>query len=260
MSAGVRPLETGWLPDTPVGDTVLRGFVQNQIELNETIARARDGRVDQTADVSLVETGPVTAFLNQAVLRRNLAGADDPVLGHVEAFYRHACVLLSIWPTPDLSRRGWRLVGHPVFVVRAPAAVPSVPGDVAVRPVTSVADLRAFEQVVLDGYPMPPATDGGPTFAPPLLGSALRLRVAHLDGGPVATGGSHVAHGVVNLCMAATLPAARRRGAWAALVHARVADDPAQPAVAFTSDDSRPGFQRLGFLPVTRFTLWTRSG
>ena len=30
----------------------------------------------------------------------------------------------------------------------------------------------------------------------------------------------------------------------------------ALPAVAFTSDYSRPGFLRTGFLPITRFTLW----
>jgi hypothetical protein len=86
----------------------------------------------------------------------------------------------------------------------------------------------------------------------------MALRLALLDDRPVAAGASHTAHGVVNLCMAATLPAARRRGVWAALVRPRIADDPSLPAVAFTSDDSRPGFERLGFLPVTRFTLWTR--
>ena len=35
--------------------------------------------------------------------------------------------------------------------------------------------------------------------------------------------------------------------------------DPALPAVAFTSDHSRPGFVRMGFLPITRFTLWSRA-
>ena len=45
--------------------------------------------------------------------------------------------------------------------------------------------------------------------------------------------------GVVNLCLAATLSAARRRGAWQALVAARCAASPDLPAVAFTSDYSR---------------------
>ena len=73
---------------------------------------------------------------------------------------------------------------------------------------------------------------------------------------PIAAAASHAAHGVVNLCLAATLPAARRRGAWHALVAARCAGTPDLPAVAFTSDYSRPGFLRMGFLPITRFTLW----
>ena len=66
------------------------------------------------------------------------------------------------------------------------------------------------------------------------------------------------AHGVVNLCFAATLDAGRRRGVWSALVWARVNQAPDQPAVAFTSDDSRPGFFKMGFIPVFRFTLLVR--
>jgi hypothetical protein len=258
MNGANRPLETGWLPDTPVADTVLRRFLHNQIEFNEHVAVARSGQVQRTAEVSLVQTGPVTAFLNQAVLRRPLAGAGDPALDEIESFYRHECVLLSLWPTPDLAGRGWHLVGHPAFVLRAPG--PSAPpsGDAQVRTVTTAVELQAFEQVVLDGYPVGPAADGGPTFAPSLLDSPVRLRLAYLDGRPVASGASHIAHGVVNLGLAATIPAARRRGAWADVVASRVADDPALPAVAFTSDDSRPGFERMGFLPITRFTLWAR--
>jgi hypothetical protein len=41
-------------------------------------------------------------------------------------------------------------------------------------------------------------------------------------------------------------------------VWARVAQNADQPVVAFTSDDSRPGFVKLGFLPMTRFTLFVR--
>jgi hypothetical protein len=69
----------------------------------------------------------------------------------------------------------------------------------------------------------------------------------------------HVGHGLVNLCLGATLPGVRRRGVWRSLVWERVSEDPGKPAVAYTSDDSRPGFLRMGFLPVTRFTLWARA-
>jgi hypothetical protein len=67
---------------------------------------------------------------------------------------------------------------------------------------------------------------------------------------------NHASHGVVNLCLGATLPAGRRKGVWEALVWARASDAPDLPAVAFTSDYSRPGFVRMGFMVVTRFTLW----
>ncbi len=259
MTTVDRPLETGWLPDTPVDDTILRRFLHNQIEFNEFFAVARSGRVQRTSDVALVETGPVTGFLNPAVLRRPLADVNDPVLDGIEAFYRHECVLMSLWPTPDLTSRGWRLIGHPTFVARAPGVMQAPSGEAEVRTVTTPEELRAFEQVVLDGYPLPAPADGGPAFASALLDAPVRLRLAYLSGNPVATGASHIAHGVVNLGLAATLPAARRRGAWAALVWRRVSDDPTLPAVAFTSDHSRPGFERMGFLPVTRFTLWGRS-
>jgi hypothetical protein len=93
------------------------------------------------------------------------------------------------------------------------------------------------------------------------LGGPVVLRLGLLEGEPVAAGAVHVGQGVTNLCFAATLPAARRRGVWASLVWARVADGgPELPAVAYTSDYSRPGFERMGFMPVTRFTLWARVG
>ena len=94
-------------------------------------------------------------------------------------------------------------------------------------------------------------------LGPALLRSAVRHWIGYLDGTPVAAAASHAAHGVVNLCLAATLPAARRRRrAGARFVAARCAGTPDLPAVAFTSDYSRPGFVRTGFLPITRFTLW----
>ena len=91
-----------------------------------------------------------------------------------------------------------------------------------------------------------------------LLGSPVSLRLGLVDGEPVSAAAALDAHGVVNLCFAATLDAGRRRGVWSALVWARVREAPDQPAVAFTSDDSRPGFVKMGFLPAFRFTLLVR--
>ncbi len=44
------------------------------------------------------------------------------------------------------------------------------------------------------------------------------------------------------------------------LADGRLADEPDLPAVGVFSDMSRPPAQALGFLPLTRFTLWHRPG
>jgi hypothetical protein len=172
-------------------------------------------------------------------------------------------MVLAAWPTPILASRGWQLVGLPLFVVRAPGPheTPTPPGVTVVR-VDNAVELAMAERVAIDGYPLPEA-EGLPAYSllgTSLLDGPLRIRVAYVDGRPAALGSGHTGHGVVNLCLAATMSAARRRGAWRSLVWARVDDAPDLPAVAFTSDDSRPGFLRLGFLPITRFTLWLKPG
>ena len=263
-TSAVRPLESGWLPDTPVEDSILRRFLFNQADVNETIARAVSGRVDRTSAVSLSDTGLPVPYLNQATLFRPLTDRGDAVLDEVAAFYagRSPGLLLSAWPTPDLSQRGWTLVGHPMFVVRGPAPASTYdaspkPG-VTVRRARSADDLALMERLLVDGYPIPELAGLPPNSAlgGGLVGGPLAHRIGYLGGEPVATGASLVAHGVVNLCLASTLPEARRRGVWQAMVNARCADAPDSPAVAFTSDYSRPGFVRMGFLPVSRFTLW----
>src|SRR4029078_7554685 len=98
----------------------------------------------------------------------------------------------------------------------------------------------------------------GTLFTETLLRSPVSLRLGLVDGEPVSGAAALDAHGVVHLCLAGTPDPGRRKGVWSALVWARVNQAPDQPAVAFTSDDSRPGFVKLGFLPMTRFTLCAR--
>ena len=232
--------------------------------MNATVARALGGRVQDGPEVFLADAGSRVPYFNQAILGRPVLSADDGVLDEAEAFFAagtSAAMLLSIWPTPDLTPRGWTLVGHPAFVARGPGPAGSGPRPgVEVRVAAGADDLAVAERVAIEGYPMPEADGGGPGSLLPaaLLGTGLRVRLGLCDGEPVALGNSYVAHGVVNLCLGATMPAGRRRGVWQALVWARVNDAPELPAVAFTSDDSRPGFLRMGFLAFTRFTLWAR--
>jgi hypothetical protein len=256
-------LENGWLADTPVGDTLLRRFVFNQADHNEAMAAAHGGRADRTDAVLLADSGCPVPYLNQAILARPVLSPDDPVLDVVEAFFegRSGVTVLSIWPTPDLSGRGWSLVGHPALVARAPGAISATPHEgVDIRRAETAADLETAERVAIEGYPIESAAGApaGSVLPATLAAGPIAVRLGLLDGSPVALGNVFVGHGVVNLCLGATLPAARRRGVWEALVWARVAEDPDLPALAYTSDHSRPGFIRMGFLPVTRCTLWYR--
>jgi hypothetical protein len=255
-------LVTGWGAREPIDDSVLRGFLFNQAEVIRAFACGPGSRYERTDDVAMADGNVPVAYVNMAVLLRPVTTAGDAVLDTVADFYApatdRASMLLSVWPTPDLSARGWHLVGHPMFVVRAPGAVTATArAGVDVRDVTTPDDLRALERIAIDGYPIPEAASSAPgaTYPDPLLAAEVSLRLGLVDGEPVSAAAGSVAHGVTNLCFAATLPAGRRRGVWSALVWARVADAPDLPAVAFTSDDSRPGFVKHGFLPLMRFTL-----
>lgn len=269
MSGVAQPQpETGWLPTTPVDDNLLRRFIHSQAVVNSITASSVGGRTDRSDDVFLADTGGPIPYVNQAILTRPLTGADDPVLRTVESFFDEAspsgrpATLLSIWPTPDLSVRGWSLVGHPAMVLRTPGAVVHGPAPgVEVRVATAPEDFTTAERTVVAGYPFEEAQGlpAGSLFPPALKGTDLVVRLGVLDGETVAVGNVVVAHGLVNLCLGATLPSARRRGVWESLVWARVQEAPELPAVAYTSDDSRPGFLRMGFVPITRFTLWLRS-
>lgn len=268
-----RPPETGWLADTPVDDTLLRQFLHNQADYADVIAEQHGGATARTPDVALAGSRCLVPYFNEALLLRPLASDEDPVLDAIDDFYRGGgagedspvWVLLSAWPTPPLQGRGWELVGHPAFVIRTPgsalrppAARPGLRLDV--RRATTPAAVREAERVMAEGYPIDEAKgQPGAAFPATLGDTEISVRIASVDGEDVAVGVGYVARGCVNLAGAATLPAARRTGAWGALVRARVEDAPDLPAVAFTSDFSRPGFEHLGFVSVLRFTMWTRA-
>ena len=264
-TASEAPLTSGWGAREPIDDSVLRRFVFNQAEVVRALACGPSARHSVDDDVVMVDSSGPVAYSNMAVLLRPVTSADDPVLERIADFYApatdRAALLLSVWPLPDLSARGLHLAGHPMFVVRAPGPVDTRVRDrVEVRDVTTADGLRELEHIAIEGYPIAEAkgSAAGTVFPDEVLATPLTLRIGLVDGVAVSGAAALDAHGVVNLCFAATLAAGRRRGVWSALVWARVNQAPDQPAVAFTSDDSRPGFVKMGFLPVTRFTLLVR--
>jgi hypothetical protein len=259
MTTTQRPLETGHLDDTPVDDTLLRRYLHNQADLAALIATAGGGRVVRRPDVVVAAFETAVPFQNNAVLLRPLLGLEDDALDVAEDVLTGVGgIIVSAWPTPDLASRGWHLVGHPTFVVRPPQA--DTPDHQRVRRVTTPGELALAERVVAQAYPMPDAigAPAGSAYPVGVLGSELHVFLGSHDGDVVGVAASHRAHGVLNMCMAATLPAARRQGVWEALARTRLAEEPELPAAATTSDYSRKGFEKIGFVPVSRFTLWIR--
>ena len=264
-----RPPETGWLADTPISDNLLRQFLHNQAEVCEQIAEGFDGDVARSPELALAASRCVVPYFNEALLLRPLHSDADELLDEIDRFYAgndaRSWVLLSAWPTPPLKDRGWELVGHPAFVLRTPSALlrPATTRDemeLDVRLASTSEDLAIAERIFVEGYPIEEGIGRpGATLPSSLADTGVTMRIASVDGVDVAVGMGNVAHGCVNLCGAATMPAARRTGAWGALVRARVEDGRDLPAVAFTSDYSRPGFEHLGFVSVVRFTMWART-
>ena len=252
-------LETGSLPTTPIGDNLVRRFLHNQAELTVTLAEAAGGEV-------LREPGVVAGWYDNPVFYNNMAVLTSPLtvesLKEVESLYTgRTGTLLSAWPTEDLRERGWILIGHPMYVVRGPGhlALHPAPG-VTTEVACTAEDLALGERLAAEGYPVE-AAQGAPAnsiYPEATLESPLLVRIGRLQGEPVSVAASYLAHDVVNLCLAATLAAGRRKGVWAQLVADRVNDEEHLPSCAITSDDSRPGFVKLGFLPVQRMTLWLR--
>ena len=76
---------------------------------------------------------------------------------------------------------------------------------------------------------------------------------------PVAAASAWAAHGMVNVTLVATLPEARRKGYGEALTWAASRLDPTLPAMLLSSDDGRPVYERMGYLPLHRITLWYRG-
>jgi hypothetical protein len=264
-----RAPETGWSSDTPVDDNLLRQFLHNQADFADLVARQHQGTTRRTEGVALAASRCLVPYFNEALLLRPVLSAGDPVLDEVDEFFARSdapmWVLLSAWPTPHLQERGWDLVGHPAFVIRTPGAVLREPAarpgtNLRLRRATDAADVLAAERVMVEGYPLEAAqARPGSAFPESLGATGASVRIASVDGTDVAVGVGYVAHGCVNLCGAATLESARRTGAWGALVRARIADAPDLPAVAFTSDLSRPGFEHLGFVSALRFTMWLQA-
>jgi GNAT superfamily N-acetyltransferase len=254
-------LTHGWEPDTAESDTVLRRFVLANARHTTFLAERAGGRSARTDAFSAADPGSSVFFDNMAVLLAPPQYVDfDKVMAEVRAFYppqRHFC-LLSAWPTPEPAGFGLELMGHPPFMMRPPGGTaPPVPDGVTIRQVNTAEELRAFGDVLLAAFGMP-SDEGVPLTDPRILDDSLRLFLGYLDGEPVATAGARIGFGLCAVEWVGTLAQARGRGIGSALTWAATLAEPDLPATLISTDDGRPVYERMGYLPMHRFTLWHR--
>jgi GNAT superfamily N-acetyltransferase len=147
--------------------------------------------------------------------------------------------------------------------LRAPGEAAPVPQDLTVR---EVVDLPTFQDAlrVSEAAFGPTGLETLEKFRNRLMDPTARLFVAYLGARPVAAGRLELPPGraFAGLWGGGTVPDARHRGVYRALVHAR-AERARELGYRFVTVDagetSRPILERLGFVPLTGIRGWLLS-
>lgn len=253
-------LTHGWEPDTPVEDSVLRRFVVANASHTRALATAGGGRAQLWDDVSAADAASPIIFDNAAVLLAPPQLVDlDEVVDRLLTFYpadRH-WVLLSAWPTPDLTPRGLELMGHPPLMIRPPGgAAPPLPPGLRIEQVRDVEGLADFVTVFTTVFDMD--RRGLPLVDRAVLDGPFRLLVGYLDDRPVATAGTRIGYGLNDIEWVSCLAEVRGRGIGGALAWAATLAVPEYPAALIATDDGQPVYERMGYLRLMRMTMWHR--
>lgn len=257
-------LENGYDAHTPAGDNLLLDYARGEAASFAATVRAGGGRLARDADLGLqlCDLGIASPFGNVALLERPPSDRSTPELAAVlHAFYGEApggaYLVFSAWPL-DLSGHGFAPVGHPPLMLR-PAGGGTVPAtDLRIEQVTDADGLAAFERTIIEAYPAPEMQphQRGAMFGPAILETDWRLFVGYEDDVPVATAGAYVTPTVTIVESVSTQPEARGKGYGTAITAAATFVEPANPAMLIASDLGRPTYDRLGYLPLLRYTLW----
>jgi GNAT superfamily N-acetyltransferase len=215
-------------------------------------------RTDRWAGALIGDSGDLTnpVILTQPVPESDSASLIAEVADLIPATTPY--FLLNPWLSPDFAPHGLALLGHPPLMVRFPAPRPDGgPEGVHVVEVRDDDTLAVAERVLIAGYPMSGSTPGS-VLSPGLLDGTTRVWLGYVDGEAVSVAAAHEAAGTTLVEYVAVLRAARGKGAGAAVTWAATLADPEAPAVLVASDDGRPTYERLGYVPLERWTAWLR--
>jgi hypothetical protein len=260
-------LPDAWDATLPPADNLIKEYVLGYADLMEATAAALGWPAVRTDRFVAVDAGTEFPFQNCVVPLRPF-GSDEveDVVGEAEAFFRARdggpYLLWGGFAIPDLSTRGWGLMGHPPLMLRpAGGEAPPVPDGLEITPVRTVEELEEFTTTLVEAFPVPPLAGlplGG--YGPALLDvDGWHMWIGRIDGRAVATAGAWVHGGLVDVEWISARPETRGRGVGAAVTWAATMADPACPAMLIASDLGQPVYERMGYLRLTRFTLWVGS-
>lgn len=258
---------TGWEQDAPATDTAVRQFILAQSAFQRFTGEILGATVIENERFIAVDTGRPASMINFALLRQPLDTTNiDRTMSELEAHFGHPeatgmVVLYSPLPTPDLSRWGWSLSGHPPLQLRSPLW-PAIDTGVRIEPVRSGEDLLALERIMIDGFDFQEmrGVAAGAYFNHRMIeDDRFGAWLGYLENEPVAAAASMVEAGIVDVLMVATLPAARRKGIGLAVTQAASRPELGLPAALISSDDGRPVYERLGYVPILRGSFWYRE-
>lgn len=254
-------LFSGWAPDAPIDDSLLRRFVFALADRGPFLHERLGCPELRTDSLAAADPASPIIFDNLAVLLQPPSMFElDEVVADVLAFFppERGFVLMSAWPTPDLSDRGLKLMGHPPFMYR-PLGEPAPPVSPGLR-IEEVTDRKSAHTFVLtlqEAYPMP--GEASPVFDERILGGPIRLFTGYEGDRPIGTAGTIVSHGLNDVEWVSTMPDCRGKGYGAALTWAATLADPTLPGALIASDDGFPVYRRMGYEPLMRLTVWYRG-
>jgi len=259
-------LADGWEPGT--GDMLLRAYVDGFADMCARIAQGLGGRVESDDAVLLADACSHAPYLNGAVIRRPLAAHEvDPVIERARGFFAAGAggpwLLFSPLPLPDLADRGLARIGHPPFMVRPPGGERRAPPpDLEVVPVHDAATFARLEGACRDFYPVPELVGqpAGSMFPATLATDPdYRWLLGLVDDEPVGTAMAHRNAGMATIEWITSDPARRGKGYGEAMTWEATLAWPELPATLIASDDGRPTYERMGYLPIVRMTMWSGS-
>jgi len=255
-------LTTGWEPELPIDDTLLRSVVFLRADVMARAAAATGGQLGGSDEAAYADTGSPSALENGVVLLQPpTAKRLDVVLRAARRFFppERPWSVFSVWPTSDLRWRDLQLLGHPPLLVRLHDDGLLPLPDIDVRGATD-ADTQTLLTVLGVSAPqrsyLLAAHDG----------TERRRLAADRDAVPVALCATTTLHGIADAGPVWQLPTEDGPTTGAALLAAALDEGPDVPAVALPVQ--LPGHavgdwsahRVAGFRPLLRTTVWVHPG